>query len=151
MQQNTMQSELDIFNKYCRLSKLTINQEKNKSILFNSARKHDFSPELYLTPGTRLEVVEEMKLVGYQLRTDLRTASNTDYIVRRAWSRMWIIRRLKALGASEQELIRVLRAQVLSVLLFATPAWSTLITARESASIESVLKTGLYLVYGPRY
>ena len=151
MQQNTVQSELDIFNEYCRLSKLTINQEKSKCMLFNRARKHDFSPELYLTPGTRLEVVEEMKLVGYQLRTDLRTASNTDYIVRRAWSRMWIIRRLKALGASEQELIRVLRAQVLSVLLFATPAWSTLITAKESARIESVLKTGLYLVYGPRY
>ena len=151
MQQNTMQSELDIFNEYCRLSKLTINQEKSKCMLFNRARKHDFSTELYLTPGTRLEVVEEMKLVGYQLRTDLRTASNTDYIVRRAWSRMWIIRRLKALGASEQELIRVLRAQVLSVLLFATPAWSTLITAKESARIESVLKTGLYLVYGPRY
>ena len=120
-------------------------------MLFNRARKHDISPELNLTPGTRLEVVEEMKLVGYQLRTDLRTASNTDYIVRRAWTRMWIIRRLKALGASEQELIRVLQAQVLSVLLFATPAWSTLITARESDRIESVLKTGLYLVYGQRY
>ena len=64
---------------------------------------------------------------------------------------MWIVRRLKALGASEQDLLKVLRAQVLSVLQFASPAWSTLITAHESARIESVLKTGLFLVYGHRY
>ena len=31
------------------------------------------------------------------------------------------------------------------------PAWSTLITAHENARIESVLKTGLFLVYGHRY
>ena len=58
---------------------------------------------------------------------------------------------MKSLGASEQELLSVLRAQVLSVLQFATPAWSTLITEKESAQIESVLKTGLYLVYGQKY
>ena len=64
---------------------------------------------------------------------------------------MWVVRRLKTLGASEKDLLSVLRAQVLSVLQFATPAWSTLITQKESDQIESVLKTGLYLVYGQRY
>ena len=150
-QQNEMQSELDSLNEYCRLSKMSINQKKSKCMLFNRARKHDFMPELYLNRGRKLEVVEEMKLVGYKLRTDLRTISNTNYIVARAWKRMWIVRRLKALGASEQDLLKVLRAQVLSVLQFASPAWSTLITAHESARIESVLKTGLFLVYGHRY
>ena len=64
---------------------------------------------------------------------------------------MWVVRRLKLLGASEQDLLTVLRAQVLSVLHFASPAWSTLITAQENKQIESVLRTGLYLVYGARY
>ena len=120
-------------------------------MLFNRATKHDFKPELQLNPDTNLEVVEEMKLVGYQLRTDLKTISNTNYIVRRAWKRMWVVRRLKSMGASEADLLKVLRAQVLSVLQFATPAWSTLLTKLESARIESVLKTGLYLVYGDRF
>ena len=64
---------------------------------------------------------------------------------------MWVVRRLKALGASEQDLLNVLRAQVLSVLHFASPAWSTQITAQENRMIEAVLKAGLYLVYGERY
>ena len=149
--QNTMQTELQRFKDYCTSSKLSINQSKSKAMLFNRAKKHDFSLELCLEPGNRLEVVEQMKLVGYQLRSDLKTISNTQYIIRRAWKRMWVVRRLKSLGASDKELLSVLRAQVLSVLQFATPAWSTLITEKESAQIESVLKTGLYLVYGKRY
>ena len=120
-------------------------------MLFNRAKKHDFSPKLSLIPGQELELVEELKLVGYQQRSDMRTISNTEYIVKRAWKRMWVVRRLKALGATEQELLNVLRAQVLSVLQFATPAWSTLLTGQESNRIESVLRTGLYLVYGERF
>jgi hypothetical protein len=120
-------------------------------MLFNRAKRYDFSPKLSLVSGQNLELVEEIKLVGYQLRSDLRTTSNTQYIVKRAWKRMWVIRRLKALGASEKELLSVLRAQVLSVLQFATPAWSTLLTVQESNQIESVLRTGLYLVYGERF
>ena len=71
-------------------------------MLFNRAKKHDFSSELYLIPGSKLEVVNELKLVRYQLRSDLSTNSNTRYIVKRAWKIMWVIRRLKALGASEK-------------------------------------------------
>ena len=148
---NKMQSELTSLNQYCHESKMSVNQKKSKCMLFNRATKHDFMPELSMNPTNNLEVVEEMKLVGYQLRTDLKTISNTNYIVKRAWKRMWVVRRLKSMGASEQDLLKVLRAQVLSVLQFATPAWSTLLTVLESARIESVLKTGLYLVYGDRH
>ena len=148
---NQMQNELDNLNEYCRMSKMSINQEKSKCIIFNRSKKNDVMPELYLTPSSKLEVVEQMKLVGYQIRSDLRTISNTQYIVKRAWKKMWIVRRLKALGASETEMLTVLRAQVLSVLHFASPAWSTQISSRESSQIESVLRTGLYLVYGHRY
>ena len=55
---------------------MSINQDKSKCMLFNRARKYDFEPELYLSPGNQLEQVEEMKLVGYKLRSDLRTISN---------------------------------------------------------------------------
>ena len=64
---------------------------------------------------------------------------------------MWVVRRLTTLGASEPDLFKVLQAQVISVLQCATPAWSTLLTVAESARIESVLKTGLHLVYGNIY
>ena len=49
------------------------------------------------------------------------------------------------------DLLSVLRCQVLSVLQFAVPAWTTMISQAESRSIEAVQKTGLYLIYGQRY
>ena len=146
-----MQNELDRLNVYCREAKMAINQNKTKCMIFNRARNHNVMPELFLSPDKKIEVVEELKLVGYQLRSDLSTKSNTDYIVRRAWKRMWILRRLKAFGATEKEMLEVLRCQVLSVLQFAIPAWTTLLSKYESNRIESVQETGLYLVYGPRY
>ena len=64
---------------------------------------------------------------------------------------MWIIRRLKALGASEADMLKVLRAQVLSHLHFASPAWSTLITSHENTQIKALLRTELFLVFGQRH
>jgi hypothetical protein len=92
-----------------------------------------------------------MKLVGYILRSDLRTSSNTNYIVKRAYRRLWIVRRLKGLGANTDDLLRVLRAQVISVLTFVVPAWTTMLTKMEESQIENVQKVGLYLIYGSRY
>ena len=80
-----------------------------------------------------------MKLVGYQ------------NIFGRARKRMWIMRRLVALGSSVLDLLSVLRYQVLSVLQFAVPAWTTMTSQAESRIIESMQKTGLYLIYGTRY
>ena len=148
---NPMQAQLDSLTEYCRQAKMSINKQKTKCMLFNRAKKYDFMPELSLSDEARLDVVESMKLVGYQICSDLSTSTNTKYIVGRAWKRMWIIRRLKALGASEADLLNVLRCQVLSVLQFAVPAWTTMLTKAESKSIESVQRTGLYLIFGARF
>ena len=78
-QNNRMQKELDNLNEYCRLSKMSINQQKSKCMIFNRAKKYDVMPELNLTVDTKMEVVEEMKLVGFKLRSDWRTTSNTNY------------------------------------------------------------------------
>ena len=148
---NKMQDELDRLNEFCRLSKMSISHEKSKCMIFNRGKKYDFMPQLQLKEHSNMEVVDTMKLVGFQLRSDLKTSTNTQYLVKRAWKKMWVVRRLKALGATEEDMLRVLRTQVLSHLQFASPAWSTLLTGKESSQIESVLKTGLFLVYGSRY
>ena len=46
-------------------------------MLFNKSKKYDFIPELYLSDETKLEVVQDMKLVGYQILSDLNTKANT--------------------------------------------------------------------------
>ena len=64
---------------------------------------------------------------------------------------MWIIRRLKSLGASRARLLDVLQKQVLSVLHLAVPAWDCFLTCQERADLERVLKTGLRIIWGSEY
>ena len=85
---NPMQLELDSLSDYCQQAKMSINKEKTICLLFNQAKKYDFMPELRMSDNTRLEVVDGIKLVGYQIRSDHRTKSNTKHIVGRAWKRM---------------------------------------------------------------
>ena len=88
---------------------------KTKTMIFNPLRIYDISPEISIYPGTFTEVVEQQKILGTIIRSDMKTISNTEYICKRAYTRMWILRRLKTLGCSIPELLDVLRQQTLSI------------------------------------
>jgi hypothetical protein len=148
---NQLQSELSDLNVYAENHLMSVNHLKTKAMLFSRHRKYDFLPELHLNPDTNIEVVEEMKIVGFILRSDLKTVSNTNYIIGKAYARMWIVRRLKAMGASRSRLLDVLQKQVISVLQLAVPAWDCFLTCQERADLERVLKTGLRIIWGQDY
>ena len=65
-----------------------------------------------------------MELIIYKLLKSLsymKWYDNSDYICQKGYSRLWMIRRLKGLGASEAELLDVYQKQVRSVLELAVP------------------------------
>ena len=148
---NTLQDELDSLNLYAEKRKISVNHQKTKVMLFSRHKKYDFLPELELIEGEKIEVVEEMKIVGYLLRSDLKTCSNTESIIKKAYARMWVIRRLKGMGATRARLLDVLQKQVLSVLNLGVPAWDCLLTEQEKDDFERVLKTGLKIIWGKDY
>ena len=70
----------------------------------------------------QLEVVDEFRLLGVVIRSDLRWHSNSYDIIKRASNKLWIIRRLKSLGANQEELIDIYSKQCRSILEFGVPA-----------------------------
>ena len=92
-----------------------------------------------------------MKIVGFVMRSDMRTCSNTEYLVRKAYKRMWLVRRLKGLGASRFQLVDALQKQVLSVLWLGAPAWFCQTTQQERKDIDRVAKVGLRIIFGEFY
>ena len=79
---------------------MLINQKKTKVMLFNSLRSYDFTPKSTIHKDTDdfIEVVEEQKLLGQIIRSDMKTISNTIYICQKAYQRLCIVRRLKILS-----------------------------------------------------
>ena len=64
---------------------------------------------------------------------------------------MWLLRRLKALGATNEQLIDTLQKQILSVLWLGAPAWYCLLTQAEKTDIDRVGKVGMKIIFGEHY
>ena len=90
--------------------------------------------------NTRIELVEESKLLGVIIASDLKWEAHTDYMVQRCNSKMWAIRRLKNLGASIEDLLDIYCKQIRSILEFAAPVWHPALTGEDIIKIENVDK-----------
>ena len=117
---------------------------------FNFSTKYDFIPK-YNISGQELEVVYETKLLGVIIPSDCKWSSNTEYITKKAKSKLWFLRRLKHLGASDNTLIDLFKLHVRSTLEMAVPLWAGSITKKEINSIERVQKISTKFILGNRY
>ena len=60
-------------------------------------------------------------------------------MVKKATKRLWLIRRLKNLGASQFDLVDMYRKQVRGVLELAVPAWQGALTLQEKKEFRNEL------------
>ena len=148
-----LQEQLNNLQLYCEENQMKINRNKCNVMIFNPHRKYSGLPQLTLSgkDGEFLDVVENTKLLGVKLRSDMRWCDNTDYICKEGYSRLWILRRLKGLGASQEELLDVYQKQVRAVLELAVPVWQPGITKKERYQIERVQKCALNIILGEHY
>ena len=123
-------SQLKRTEAYAEENKMMINYKKTKAMLFNPGRSRDFHPKFELGKKD-IELVEETKLLGVVLRSDMSWSSNTDYIVLRASKKLWFLRRLRILGASREDLMDVYCKQIRSILEYAAPVWHSSLTGED--------------------
>ena len=110
---------------YCVENKMIINTDKTKVVLFNTARKYDFQPQLTLDGTSQLEVVEEFRLLGINFQSNLSWQSNTNLM---CISRIWMIRWLSKLGASQTDMLDVYNKQIRCVLVLVEAVWTPELT-----------------------
>ena len=96
---------------YAETNQMKINYKKTKVMIFNPCTSKDFMPNLELA-NHELEVVEEMRVLGVILQSDMKWAANTDNMVKKAFKKLWVIRRLKGLGAGTNDLVDLYVKQV---------------------------------------
>ena len=120
-------------------------------MLFNQGRKYDFLPIIQTEKDNILQTVDEMRLLGLVVRSDLRWQENTNQMCKKAYSRLWMVRNLKKLGVPKSDLLDVYYKQCRSIIELAVPAWAPGITSRECRQIERVQKTALAIILGDSY
>ena len=145
---NILQQEFVKLQLFSRDQGMSINKDKSKVMLFNPGKKHDFLPRIQTQDGSILEVVEEAKLLGIQVRSDMSWKSNTKLLCRKGYSRLWMLRNLARLGTARTELVDVYFKQCRSVLELAAPAWTPGLTRTEIKQLERVQKSACSIILG---
>ena len=102
-----LQEEVMKIVAYCESNQMRVNESKSKVMIFNTGRRYDVMPRLALQEDNYLQVVDQFKLLWVVLRSDLKWYDNTDYICKKGYARLWMLRRLKGLGANEEEILDV--------------------------------------------
>ena len=129
---------------------MKINKNKSKVMLFNTAKQRDFTPAVHIEDEA-VEVVEQFKLLGVQITSDLRWNANTKYITTKAYQKLWMLRRLKANGANECELRDIYFKHVRSVLEYGAVVWHAALTQQNTTDIERVQKCALSIILAKDY
>ena len=96
---------------YASQNDMKLNYKKTKIMVFNPCRNIDFMPEVNIDDHY-LEVVDEIRLLGIIIRSDMKWVSNTANMVQKANKRLWILRRLKNLGAKDIDLVDIFIKQM---------------------------------------
>ena len=146
-----LQTLLDDTSAYARDHKMQINHDKTKVMLFKNARIFDFMPSLSLDGGPPLDVVDKVHHLGVQVRSDLSWRSNTSIISQKSFARMWMLRRLKPLGATNEELLDVYDKQLRCITEFTPPVWSSGLSLDESTQLERIQKCAFAIILAENY
>jgi hypothetical protein len=147
---STLLAQLEKTQKYAEDNNMKINTKKTKFMVFNPGTSRDFMPK-FIMDGNEIEVVEETRLLGVVVRSDLTWSSNTDDVVKRANNKLWCLRRLKNLGVETSDLLDVYTKQVRSILEYAAPVWHSSISGEDRLKIERVQKSALHIILGESY
>ena len=98
--------------------------------------------------GHKLEVISQIRLLGVVLTSDLKFKTNTEQMITRAYKKLWMLRRLKHLGATSSDLVDVYFKQIRSLVEYAVPVWQSSISQCERVDLERIQKSACHIILG---
>ena len=141
---------LDNIKKWSDNQKMILNEKKTKAMVFNFTNDHQFIPRLTLN-NKNIETVEKTKLLGVTITNDLKWNENTQDIVRRAFSRMELLRKVAAFHAPMTDLINIYVLYIRSILEQSCIVWHSMLSKENVEDLERVQKAALKIILGTKF
>ena len=94
---------------------MVLNKKKTKVMIFNFTNDHKFTTSLQVGEET-LEVVDQAKLLGVLITNDLKWDQNTTYLVKKAYSRMELLRKVAEFTTSVEDKRKMYVQYIISIL-----------------------------------
>ena len=129
---------------------MILNDKKTKVMIFNFTDNYKFGAKLSLN-NTNLEVVQKAKLLGVIITDDLKWNENTASIVKKAYMRMELLRKVASFGTSIDELKNIYILYIRSILEQSCVVWHSSLTEENSQDLERIQKSAVKIILGSKY
>ena len=106
------------------------------------------SPKNRFLDCTHLEIVDECKLLGTIITSDLRWEKNTQNIVKKANARMQILHKMAQYSPPREDLLNIYILFVRSLLEQSAVVWHSSLTLENSKDLERIQKSACKLIIG---
>ena len=144
------QNILEEINKWTKNQKMQLNESKTKNTIFNFSKKYPFATRLKLNNQT-IQSVKHTRLLGTIISDDLTWDLNIKNIVKKANSRMELLRRVASFGASIEDMKIIYFLFVRSHLEQSATVWHSSLTDENCSDLERVQKSALKIMLGSKY
>ena len=143
------QSYLDRIHSWADENLKRINTVKSKYMILNYCQDQ-FQTRLNIN-NIQISQVKETRLLGCIIRDDLKWVSNTNDLIKRAYARMTILRKLVQFEVPKCDLVHIYTLFIRSILEQSCVVWGAAITQEESKALERVQKCCLKLIFQDQY
>ena len=130
--------------------KMKLNHKKSNIMVFNFTKGKQFSTRINMN-GEILPVVKETKLLGTILTDDLKWDKNTASIVKKANSRLQLLRRAREYTDSVEDLKIIYFSYIRSLLEQSCNIWSSSLTEENITDLERVQKNSCRIIQKEKY
>ena len=129
---------------------MKLNNKKTVLMSFSKSRSLDFQPKI-LVDQKLLEVVESQKLLGVVISSDLKWTKHVKYIENKFMKKLWMLRRVKELGGSLEDLKTVYKLQLRCLTEDGCPAFNGALTIENDKNLERLQKVAFRVILGSSY
>ena len=133
------QESLNQIEKWTEENKMKLNVKKSNIMIFNFTLDFQFSSRLYLE-NKLLDTINQTKLLGTVITTDLKWHENTEVIVKRAYQRMIILHKLYSFNVAVSDLVHIYILYIRSILEHSCQVGHCSVTEEEISDLERVQK-----------
>jgi hypothetical protein len=140
-----MEYNVKRISKFCSEQRMVLNGKKTKEMIFDFRIKKTVFRSIKLYDSD-LERVPSYKLLGIWLEDNLKWTKNTEYIVKKARKRLYLLKVLKKYGAPSQDLLQFYCSVIRSTLEYGDVLWHGGLTKAQSVNIERIQKRAFRII-----
>ena len=141
---------MDKIQQWTQHNKMKLNGKKTKLMVINFTRNYQFSSRIYLE-NELIEIIEETKLLGCVLSSDLKFHKNTELMTKKAFSRMTLLQKLYSFNVPKEDLVNIYVLYIRSLVEQNVAVWNHTITQEETEDIERVQKVAVKMILKENY